>query len=246
LNGFSMLVRLCTLGPTQLLTRLFAGRTGPLPLWISVPRETAHPSLHTAMARTAHRLVWLAMVGSVYCTLPDAARATGRAAPAADRRRPAQLRPVEIHRPTIAPTSLRRAERGARAGGSDHTAPAGDRRRRRGAPTPTAERTIRALSPLAVVLPDPTLPPAATSPTSPPRGGSSPKSFLRYSALLPGDVGPAVARSSSRSRAVGGLDRFDWRGRGRRSRSPLARAWAGEVDQRRGSDLCLRSRGAGT
>jgi len=51
----------------------------------------------------------------VYCTLPDAARATGRAAPAADRRRPAQLRPVEIHRPTIAPTSLRRAERGARA-----------------------------------------------------------------------------------------------------------------------------------
>ena len=181
MNGFSMLVRLCTLGPTQLLTRLFAGRTGPKPMWISVPRETAHPSLHTAMARTAHRLVWLAMVGSVYCTLPDAARATGRAAPAADRRRPAQLRPVEIHRPTIAPTSLRRAERGARAGGSDHTAPAGDRRR--GAPTPTAERTTRALPHLAVVLPDPTqphplLPPAATSPASRPRGGSSPAEVL--------------------------------------------------------------------
>ena len=246
-----MLVRLCTLGPTQLLTRLFAGRTGPKPMWISVPRETAHPSLHTAMARTAHRLVWLAMVGSVYCTLPDAARATGRAAPAADRRRPAQLQPVEIHRPTIAPTSLRRAERGARAAQiTPHRRAITDAD---AAPPRQRPNALHELSPTS-----PSCSPSRRNPTHsslpqlhlPPRGRAAgarrPKCFLRYSPPLPGDVGPAPARSSSRSRAVCGLDRFDRRGRGRRSRSPLARAWAGEVDQRRGSDLCLRSRGAGT
>jgi hypothetical protein len=85
----------------------------------------------------------------------------GRTSPPLVEDRSAQLRPVEIHRSTLS-DSLTAPSRSGRAGGSDHTAPAGDHRRRRGAPTPTAERTIRTRS---LAAPSPSCSPTQPNPT---------------------------------------------------------------------------------
>lgn len=135
-------------------------------------------------SRQAHTATLATATGRVVLLMTPHERRRERDEPhppaAAADRRPAQVRRVEIHRSTSA--SLHRADRAARAGGSDHTAPAGGRsptRRPRANGQTHYTRALFSLLPSpAVVLPDPNqLHPstplsAATSPASPPCGGT--------------------------------------------------------------------------